>query len=81
MRGSDERSGSLFSHIDIEGRVPRKSSAAADSRAGERHATGIRRRVRAALFVTGATVDSAGAVAAGQPVAVAVLTRSAPSGS
>ncbi len=69
MRGGDERSGSLFSYVDLEARVG-KDHPLRTIRAGrERGAGGDVGRVRGALCPDGSTVDPAGEAVAGDAVA------------
>ena len=69
MRGGDERSGELFSYVDLEARVRRRSSAASDPGDSERGAVGAGARVCGAVFADWAAVDPAGEAAAGDAVA------------
>ena len=66
MRGKDESSGSLFSYVDLEARVPRRSPLAGDPRSDERGAGGDVGRVRGALFAHGPSGDCAPGLRPGQ---------------
>ena len=69
MRGGDERSGSLFSYVDLEARVGQRPSAAGDPRDRERGAGGAGGRVLGAVFADRAAFDPAGEAAAGDAAA------------
>jgi hypothetical protein len=70
MRGSDDRSGSLFSYVDLEARVSAGSSATDDPRDSERGVGRSDEGIWGALSTAvGATVDCAGAAVAGDAAA------------
>ena len=70
MRGEDERSGALFSYVDLEARVGKDRPSASDhSRGSERDATRAVGRVLSALFAEWPAFDLAGEAAAGDAVA------------
>lgn len=66
MRGGDNRTGELFSYVDLEARVRRNHPLRAIR---ERSAVGAGARVCRALFANWAAVDPAGEAAAGDAVA------------
>ena len=72
MRGSDERSGSLFSYVDLEARVG-GPSAAGDPGDRERGAGGAVGGVLGAVFADRPALDRAGEAAAGDAVAGVLL--------
>ena len=69
MRGGDERSGSLFSYVDLEARSWQAPSAAGDARDRERGACGSFGRVLGAVRADGSTLDPAREASAGDAVA------------
>ena len=74
MRGSDQTSGSLFSYVDLEERVPARASAAHDhARSSNEVLASLDAGFRAALRGHGAAVDRAGAAAAGLAAAGVLL--------
>ena len=69
MRGSDMRTGELFSYVDLEKRVPEHHPLRLIRRIVNRGARRPRSRICGALRGRGATVDRAGAASAGAFVA------------
>ena len=69
MRGTEERSGSLFSYVDLETRVPKDAPAAGDLRDCEWGAVGPDCGLCGDVRATGAALDPAGEGAAGIAVA------------
>ncbi len=72
MRSSDDRTGELFSYVDLDARVAR-SSVAGDPGSGERSAGGAGAGVRGSVFADRAAVDPAGEAAAGNALAGVLL--------
>src|SRR5882757_8703103 len=73
MRGSDERSGELFSYVDLEKRVRADQSATRHTSADGFGSGGAVGRFCGALFRAGSAIDRARDAAAGDAVAGLLL--------
>ena len=73
MRGGDNRSGELFSYVDLEARVRRDHPLRAIRAMVNEALVGAGARVCRALFADWAAVDPAGEAAAGDAVAGVLL--------